>query len=153
MPKRRRNTPTPSLKFPGASSTRRAPIRPRIASRCGKLRGAAFRLIPNNTDYLTARGAAQYRTAHYREAVDALDRVDRLTATEPDGSAPDILAFLAARPGTAPGETGQAKARTGPPAGGGAEKPRWAGMVIQPYVHEAELIERDLAFPADPFTQ
>ena len=147
--KRPRNTPTRSLKFRGVVHQAGGdPATYRLALRQAE---AAFRLVPSNADYLTALGVAHYRMGHYREAVEALYRVDRLTAADPDGPAPDLLAFLALGRHHA-GETGQAKA-TLARLREALKKPRWAGMVVQPYVHEAELIQWDLDFPADPFTQ
>ncbi len=109
---------------------------------------AAAGLIPNRTDYMTCLGAAQYRLGQYRAAVGVLEEVDRILAADPDGPNPAHLALLALAQRQA-GHVERARASLGR-LRDLMKKPRWVSE-DQALLREAEVIEQDGAFPADPF--
>jgi WD40 repeat protein/serine/threonine protein kinase len=111
---------------------------------------AACRLIPSDRDLLATLGLTQYRLGLYREAAATLSQADRLGVADGSRPSPTVLAFLAlAHHGD--GQTNQARIAL----------QRLREMMQQPersrdeqakaYWREAETIELDLAFPANPF--
>jgi hypothetical protein len=112
---------------------------------------AACRLIPSDRDLLTTLGVAQYRLGLCREAAATLSEADRLGETGGRPSSPRVLSFLAlALHGQ--GQTKQARialerlreTMQQPPQRSRDEQAKAAWR-------EAETIELDLAFPANPF--
>jgi hypothetical protein len=95
-------------------------------------------------------GVAQYRVGKYHEAVETLTQSDRLNAVAYNGSVPRDLAFLALAQHRL-GRADQARATLhrlrrlmNAPVGARNEE-------SQAFLREAEAIELDLVFPADPF--
>jgi tetratricopeptide (TPR) repeat protein len=109
----------------------------------------ACRLVPYNGTYLTTLGVAQYRVGKYREAVGTLDQADRLKKDLQQRPDPPDLAFLALayhRLGQA--EQARASLNTLREL---MKKPDRAGdEQAQAFLREAEALELDLLFPADP---
>src|SRR5262249_10315403 len=138
---------------------------------------AACRLIPDDGYSLTALGIAEYRVGKYREAVATLERADRLKKDLRQSPDPRDLAFLAlahhhlgqadpARaalsrlrelrkdPERARVEYWQALLATAPAARAVAKEPERArDEYWQGFLREAEALELDLVFPADPFAR
>jgi tetratricopeptide (TPR) repeat protein len=112
---------------------------------------AACRLIPDEADFLKILGVARYRVGRYREAVAALTQADRLHRDYWIGlSHPVDLAFLALARHRL-GQTDQARALLGR-LRETMKSPQWARAgEAQSFLREAEEIELELAFPADPF--
>jgi WD40 repeat protein len=112
---------------------------------------AACRLIPDEADFLTTLGMAQYRVGQYRQAVAALTQADRLRRDNWNGmSYPGDLAFLALARYRC-GQTDQARALLGR-LREAMKSPQWARSgFLQGFLREAEMIELDVVFPADPF--
>jgi tetratricopeptide (TPR) repeat protein len=112
---------------------------------------AACRLIPDEADHLLTLGVARYRVGQYREAVAALTQADRLHRDYWSGmSYPGDLAFLALARHRCD-ETDQARAVLGR-LREAMKSPQWAGHgLLQGFLREAEVIELDRTFPADPF--
>ena len=111
---------------------------------------AACKAYPWDGSYLNTLGVAQYRVGKYREAVETLTQSDRLNAVAYNGSVPSDLAFLALVQHRL-GRTDQARATLqrlrrlmNAPVGARNEE-------SQAFLREAEAIELDLVFPADPF--
>jgi hypothetical protein len=111
---------------------------------------AACRLIPQAGSLLTTLGMAQYRVGQYREAVPTLTQADRINSVAPNGPIPADLAFLAlayqrlGQPDQARAALGRLQAMM--------KRPEWASdEEARGVLREAEAIEHDLAFPADPF--
>jgi Flp pilus assembly protein TadD len=113
---------------------------------------AACRLIPDEADFLSTLGMAYYRVGRDREAVTALTQADRLHREYWNGQPfPRDLAFLALAWHRC-GEAEQARALLGR-LREEMKKPQWArDGRLQNSLHEAEAIEADADFPADPFT-
>ena len=112
---------------------------------------AACRLIPDEADFLTFLGLAQYRVGRYREAVATLTQADRIHRDYWNGSPfPKDLAFLALARHRC-GQTDQARAILGE-LRETVKRPQWVreGHMLG-YLREAEVIELDAAFPAEPF--
>jgi len=112
---------------------------------------AACRLVPNDGVFLTTLGMARYRVGQYEEAVAALVQADRIRTDNWNGlSFPADLAFLALSRHRL-GQTDQARAllsRLRETMKG----PQWTlDGDAEGWLHEAEAIELDLVFPADPF--
>jgi WD domain, G-beta repeat len=132
------------VRLPGA-----APAAYRLALRQAE---AACRLIAHGGNLLTTLGMAQYRVGQYREAVATLTWADRINSVGPDGPIPADLAFLAlaqhllGQPEQARAVLGRLQATIKGPAWASNEEAR-------DVLREAEAIERDLAFPADPFAR
>jgi tetratricopeptide (TPR) repeat protein len=110
----------------------------------------ACRLIPNHVGILRALGMAQYRAGQYRQALTTLTQADRLNSEAGWGSQPSDLAFLALAQHRL-GDAGQARAALDrlravmkQPGYGGNEE-------VRSFLREAEVVELDLTFPADPF--
>jgi len=132
------------VRQPGA-----APAAYRMALRQAE---AACRLIQERGDLLTTLGMAQYRVGLYPEAVATLTQADRINSVAPNGSIPADLAFLAL-----------AQHRLGQPDQARAALGRLRELMKKPeqaldeearaVLREAEAIEQDLAFPADPFAR
>jgi tetratricopeptide (TPR) repeat protein len=132
------------VRQPGA-----APALYRLALRQAE---AACRLIAEGSDLLTTLGMAQYRVGQYREAVATLTRADRINSVGPDGPVPADLAFLALAQHLL-GQPEQARAVLGR-LQATIKGPEWASNEeARDALREAEAIERDLAFPADPFAR
>ena len=111
---------------------------------------AACRLAPDNRKFLATLGGAQYRTGHYRDAEDTLLKCHRLDAnTQAIPGAAD-LAFLAmcqyrsGRPGEARSSLDRLREALRTPTY--ARSPQGRA-----FLSEAETLELDLIFPADPF--
>jgi WD40 repeat protein len=115
-----------------------------------RLAEAACQTVPEDGLHQSALGVAQYRAGRYHDAVTTLTRSNQLNSTSPGGSFPADLAFLA----LAQHRLGQtAKART---ALGRLRETmknlRWArNQDAQAFLREANAIELDLVFPANPF--
>jgi tetratricopeptide (TPR) repeat protein len=132
------------VRQPGA-----APALYRLALRQAE---AACRLIAHAGDLLTTLGMAQYRVGQYREAVATLTRADRINSVGPDGPIPADLAFLALAQHLL-GQPDQARAALGR-LQTMIKDPAWtSNEEARDVLREAEAIERDLAFPADPFAR
>jgi eukaryotic-like serine/threonine-protein kinase len=106
------------------------------------------RLAPDRQEYRIGLGAALYRAGQYREAIETLERADRL-----DPGAPAVMAFLAMAHHQL-GEREQAQtdlARLREIL----DQPHWAkDAETLDLVHEAQaLIPHDPIFPADPFAR
>jgi WD40 repeat protein/serine/threonine protein kinase len=110
----------------------------------------ACRLVPQDVDFLTTLGAAQYRVGNDTGAVATLSLADQIPAASDPGSTEARLAFLAL-----------ALHRLGKPRDARAALGRLRLMVNQtgwtlaetalPPAREIEALEQDLAFPAEPF--
>ncbi len=114
---------------------------------------AACRLIPLHGGLLRTLGVALYRTGNYRAAVAALKSADRVNAPAHGGfSAPQDAAVLALAQYRL-GEFEQARFALGR-LRESMKKTRWLGNdEAQAFLREAETLERDLVFPADPFAR
>ncbi len=111
---------------------------------------AACQLEPSNGALLNTLGVAQYRSGHYAEAVATLTHSDRLNSGGALGSQPADLAFLALAHHRL-GEPDQARSALGR-LRALMKKPEHASTSeSQLFLSEAEAIERDLAFPSQPF--
>jgi tetratricopeptide (TPR) repeat protein len=111
---------------------------------------SACRLAPNHGGFLNTLGVAQYRAGKYQEAVATLKRSDQLNAQPRVGSIPADLAFLALAQYRL-GRTEETRAALGR-LREAMVKPQWANDAEnQGFLHEAETIELDRVFPADPF--
>jgi tetratricopeptide (TPR) repeat protein len=111
---------------------------------------AACRLVPDNRTFLTTLGIAQFRLGQYREAVATLNQADRLNTALWHNASTEPTAFLALAQHHL-GQADQARA-TLSRLRELMKKPEHAGNAQeQAFVREAEVIELDLAFPADPF--
>jgi hypothetical protein len=110
----------------------------------------ACRLVQNNGTYLTTLGVASYRVGKFREAVATLEQAERLKTDLQNGPDPADLAFLAMaeyRLGqTNPARVALNRLREL------MKKPEHAqDQQGQTFLREAEALELDLIFPADPF--
>jgi hypothetical protein len=111
---------------------------------------AASRLVPGETLVLNTLGVAQYRVGQDRAAVATLTQADRLNAQIGRGSLPADLAFLALAQHRL-GDAGQARAALDR-LRAVMKQPEHAGNEeFRSFLREAEVIELDPAFPADPF--
>ena len=107
--------------------------------------------MPDDGNYLNTLGAAQYRSGKYREAVVTLTASASLNAAVHDGPLPEDLACLALAEFRL-GHIGQARAALSR-LRDAMKNPRWAedDEEAQSIARDADTIELDLAFPADPF--
>ena len=114
---------------------------------------AACRLIPERTSFQSTLGIAQFRAGSYQEAAATLERADRLNKPADHGSSlPRDLAFLALAQHRL-GRADAARATLGR-LRGLMKAGQWAkDEEAQTFVREAEMIELDQVFPADPFAQ
>jgi uncharacterized protein HemY len=113
---------------------------------------AACRLIPERENLLTTLGMAQYRVGQYQEAVGTLTQADRINSLAPNGPISANLAFLALALHRL-GQPDQARAALGR-LQTAMKRPEWASNEeARAVLREAEAIEQDLAFPADPFAR
>jgi hypothetical protein len=111
---------------------------------------AACTLCPRNGAYLSTRGVALYRVGRYHEALETLTQSVSLPVSHGDGSTPRDLAFLALSYARL-GQTVRARA-TLSHLREMMKNPAWAeNEESQELLPEAETIELDLVFPADPF--
>jgi WD40 repeat protein/serine/threonine protein kinase len=111
---------------------------------------AARRLVPDDGTYLTTLGVAQYRVGEDLEAVAALEQADRLRKDlqqSPDPLNLDVLALAHHRLGQAD----QARAALSRLRELMKRPERASDEQGQAFLHEAEALELDLVFPADPF--
>jgi WD40 repeat protein/serine/threonine protein kinase len=140
-----------SLAQAGRAVVRRADAEPSAYRLALQQAEAACRLIPDEADFLTALGMAYYRLGRDPEAVAALERADRLHREYWNGqSSPADLAFLALARHRC-GDAEQARALLGH-LRETMKNPLWArDGRLQNHLHEAEVIELDFVFPADPF--
>jgi WD40 repeat protein/serine/threonine protein kinase len=111
---------------------------------------AACRLEPTNGALLNTLGVAQYRSGHYREAVATLTESDRLNSAGALGSQPADLALLALAHHRL-GEPDQARAALGRLRALMKTPEHASTSEDQLFLSEAETIELDRDFPADPF--
>jgi hypothetical protein len=122
---------------------------------CLALRQAetACGLIPRHGGLLRTLGGAQYRMAAYGEAVASLKAADRLNARAHGGfSAPQDMAFLALAQ-FRQGQSEQARLALSRMRES-MKTPRWLeNEEAKALVREAEALERELSFPADPFAR
>jgi WD40 repeat protein/serine/threonine protein kinase len=110
----------------------------------------ACQLIPKHGGLLRTRGVAQYRVGKYAEAVASLTEADQLGAPARGGSMPVDLAFLALAHYRL-GQTEQARAVLSR-LRESMKKPQWLkSEEARTFLREAEALELDLVFPADPF--
>jgi hypothetical protein len=93
---------------------------------------------------------AQYRSGHYREAVATLTESDRLNSAGALGSQPADLALLALAHHRL-GEPDQARAALGRLRALMKTPEHASTSEDQLFLSEAETIELDRDFPADPF--
>jgi WD40 repeat protein len=122
------------------------------AAYCRALRRAeaACRESPQRGDLLDTLGVAQYRVGQYQEAVATLTHADKLNSLTYQGSVPPDLAFLAMAQHRL-GQTEKARAALSR-LRETMKKTQWAhDQESQDFLHEAEVLELDLDFPADPF--
>ncbi len=110
----------------------------------------ACRLAPNNGLYLNTLGVAQYRSGRYSDAVTTLMRSDQLNAQPLGGSEPADLAFLALAQHRL-GQTEKARDTLRRLRETMKKPERAKNQESQGFLREAETIEQDLVFPADPF--
>ena len=111
---------------------------------------AAGRIYEFNGLYLNTLGVARYRVGKYAEAVATLTRSDQVNSPTFGGSIPADLAFLALAQHRL-GQTEKARATLGR-LRVAMKKPQWdKEPEAQGFLREAEAIEFDLVFPADPF--
>ena len=112
-----------------------------------RLAEAACRLEPDNGFYLNTLGVAQYRSGLVAEALATLTRSNDLNKEKE----PADLAFLA----LAQSRLGQSEKARVPPWVDCARlmknPARAEDQEAQAFLREAETIELDQAFPADPF--
>ena len=114
---------------------------------------AACRLIPLHGGLLRTLGVAQYRTGKYAEAVATLESADRLNARAHGGFSPPQDAAVLALAHHRLGETEAARVALSR-LRQSMKKPKWLkNEEAQALLREAELLEHDLQFPADPFAQ
>jgi Flp pilus assembly protein TadD len=111
----------------------------------------ACRLVPNEGSFLTTLGMACYRVGQHRQAAAALMQADRIRTFQWNGmSFPGDLAFQALARHRL-GQTDQAQALLGR-LRETMKNPLWARSGdAQGWLREAEVIDLDLNFPADPF--
>jgi tetratricopeptide (TPR) repeat protein len=110
----------------------------------------ACRLVPQDGEFLTTLGAAQYRLGYDAEAVATLMLADEILTRIGMYSRVEHLALLALT-----------QHRLGKVAEARAALDRLRQLVSQPQsnvsepgltiLHEIKALEQDLAFPADPF--
>jgi WD40 repeat protein/serine/threonine protein kinase len=112
---------------------------------------AACRLIPLHGGLLRTLGVAQYRMGHDAQAVATLKSADRVNARAHGGfSAPQDVAVLALAQHRL-GQIEQARFAMSR-LRASMNKPKWLkNDEAQAFLREAEVLERDLIFPADPF--
>jgi tetratricopeptide (TPR) repeat protein len=111
---------------------------------------AACRNAPDSARCFTTLGVARYRLGNYQEAIAALQQADRIDAAAQNHLNPARVAFLALAQHRL-GRTEETRAALSL-LRESMKRPEWAesGDALS-YLHEAEVIEQDLAFPADPF--
>jgi WD40 repeat protein len=113
-----------------------------------RLAKAACRLRPESAAILNALGVAQYRCGLMGEALATMTRANALNK----GKAPSDLAFLALAQHRV-GQSDQAR-DTLRRLREVMKDPQWSeNPEARAFLHEAETIELDRAFPADPFAQ
>jgi tetratricopeptide (TPR) repeat protein len=142
---------TESLERASRAVLRHVDAEPTAYRRALRPAEATCRLVPNDGGFLTILGMARYRPGQYEEAVATLTEADAIRKDNWDGlSNPEDLAFLALARHRL-GQTDQALAllkrlrET-------MKSPRWAhNGDAQAWLHEAEAIDLDIGFPADPF--
>jgi Flp pilus assembly protein TadD len=111
---------------------------------------AGCRLIPDDEGLLEALGVAQYRAGLYRGAADTLSRADRLSTALAGDPTPADLAFLALSQHRL-GRTDQARATLGRLRELMKRPERGRSEQDQKFLREAEALQLDVTFPADPF--
>jgi dipeptidyl aminopeptidase/acylaminoacyl peptidase len=111
---------------------------------------AANRLRPDSGTFMKGLGVAQYRTGKYADAVETLTRTDPVFPARAGGSVPTNLAFIAMahhRLGHFP-EAREALAQLR----NTMKQPQWKGdRESLGFLREAEAMNLDSMFPADPF--
>jgi len=114
---------------------------------------AACQLVPNEGRFLTTLGIARYRTGQYEEAVTALMQADRIRKDNWNGmSFPGDVAFQALARYRL-GQRDQALALLGR-LRELMKQPVWArSSFLQNWLREADVIDLDVVFPADPFAR
>jgi WD40 repeat protein/serine/threonine protein kinase len=117
-----------------------------------RLAETACRHTPRNGVFLNTLGVAQYRVGKYKEALATLTQADELNSDAYRGSIPADLAFLAMAQYRL-GQTEKARAALSR-LRAAMQKPQWAkDQESQGFMREAEALELDLVFPADPFAR
>ena len=111
-----------------------------------RLAKAACRLQPDNGSYLNTLGVAQYRSGLVAEALATLTRSNDLNKKKE----PADLAFLALAQSRL-GQTEKAPSTLGRLRELMKDPARAKDQEAQAFLHEAETIELDQAFPANPF--
>ncbi len=114
---------------------------------------AACRLIPMHGGLLRTLGVAQYRMGRFAESIVTLISADRLNARAHGGfSTPQDSAVLAMAHHRL-GQTEDARAALRR-LRESMKKPKWQkNDEAQAFLREAEPLEQDLSFPADPFAR
>jgi hypothetical protein len=111
---------------------------------------AACRVIPDHGGFLTTLGLAQYRVGDYAAALATLTRADQINAPAVGGSTSPIdLAFLALAQHRV-GQADQARSTLGRLRETMEKEPWIEDKLAQAWLREAEAIELDRVFPADP---
>jgi hypothetical protein len=124
---------------------------PAVVNRALELATAACRLVPDEGALLNTLGVAQYRAGKHEEALATLSRSLPINSAVLGGSAqPADLAFTALAQHRL-GQTSLARA-TLARLRETVQRPEWArdGEALS-FLREAEAIELDPVFPADPF--
>jgi tetratricopeptide (TPR) repeat protein len=117
-----------------------------------RLAETACRQSPLNGMFLNTLGVAQYRVGKYREALATLTQADELNSVAYRVSIPADLAFLAMAQYRL-GQMEQARAALSR-LRAAMQKPQWAkDQESQGFLREADALELDLVFPADPFAR
>jgi WD40 repeat protein len=111
---------------------------------------AARRLVPNDLEILDALGVAQYRLGQDREAVATLTQAQRLNTALENPPSPAHLAFLALAQHRL-GQSDQARAALDRLRETMKRPEQGRVELWQAFLREAEVIELDQNFPADPF--
>jgi WD40 repeat protein len=112
----------------------------------------ACRQVPDDGTYLTTLGVAEYRVGKDREAVAALEQADRLKKDLQQSPDPPDLAFLALAHHRL-GQTDQAGTALSRLRESMKKPERARDKQGQAFLREAEALELDLVFPADPFAR
>ncbi len=112
---------------------------------------AACRLIPMHGGLLRTLGVAQYRMGKYAESVVTLKSADRLNARAHGGFSTPQDSAVRALAHRRLGQLEDARAALSR-LRESMKKPKWQkNDEAQAFLREAELLEQDLNFPADPF--
>jgi eukaryotic-like serine/threonine-protein kinase len=111
---------------------------------------SASQLIPQSGLFLITLGVAQYRVGRYGEAADTLTKAEESRQNLPTGPRFTDLTFLALSRHRL-GQTVEARAALGRLRELVKRPEQVNSAQAQAFLREAEAIELDLVFPADPF--